>query len=205
VTRLLLALVAVPALLVSLHAAPGRADEPNPSTSTARANIERFYASLLEVMKRSGELTYDERYAQLDPVVQQAYDLPFMSAKVLGRHWKGLSDQDRGRWISTFTRLTISTYAERFDKYSGQQFEVLDAEPARQQTVMVRTRIVPTDEDPVELDYRLRGEEGWRIIDVFMNGTVSELALRRSEYSSVVKRDGFESLLSALEEKIASP
>ena len=70
---------------------------------------------------------------------------------------------------------------------------------------MVRTRILPVDEEPVELDYRLRGADGsWRIIDVFMNGTVSELALRRSEYSSVVKRKGFESLVSSLEEKIAS-
>ena len=138
-TRLLLALVTV-ALLASLHVAPVRADETNPGASAARAGIEQFYASLLEVMKRSGELTYEERYAQLDPVVQQAYDLSFMSAKVLGRHWKGLSDQDRERWISTFTRLTISTYAERFDKYSGQQFEVLSAEPSRQETIMVRTR-----------------------------------------------------------------
>ncbi len=81
----------------------------------------------------------------------------------------------------------------------------MSVEPARHQTLMVRTRILPEDEDPVELDYRLRNVEGsWRIIDVFMNGTVSELALRRSEYSSVFKREGFESLLSLLEEKIAS-
>jgi phospholipid transport system substrate-binding protein len=71
---------------------------------------------------------------------------------------------------------------------------------------MVRTRIVPVGEDPVELDYRLSGADGsWRVIDVFMNGTVSELALRRSEYSSVYKRDGFESLVSSLEGKIVSP
>jgi phospholipid transport system substrate-binding protein len=71
---------------------------------------------------------------------------------------------------------------------------------------MVRTRIIFVDEDPIELDYRLRNAEGsWRIIDVFMNGTVSELALRRSEYSSVFKRDGFELLLSSLEEKSAPP
>jgi phospholipid transport system substrate-binding protein len=102
--------------------------------------------------------------------------------------------------------MTVSTYADRFDKYDGQQFEILAVEPSAHQTMMVRTRIVPSDDDPVELDYRLRGAgEGWRVIDLFMNGTVSELALRRSEYSSVFKRDGFESLLSSLEEKIIEP
>jgi len=204
VTRLLLLLV--PILLASLHAAPGHADETEASAAAARATVERLYATLLEVTQHSEELAYEGRYAQLDPVLQQAYDLPFMSAKTLGRYWKDLSEQDRGRWISAFTRLTVSTYAKRFGEYSGQRFEILNVQPSRHETLIVRTQIVPVDEEPVELDYRLRRAEGdWRIIDVFMNGTVSELALRRSEYSSVFKRDGFEALLSSLEEKIASP
>jgi phospholipid transport system substrate-binding protein len=203
VTRLPAILLAL--LLVFSAGAAGQAEVAEAEATAARAAVERFYAELLKVMKRSGELAYEERYAQLDPVVQQIYDLPFMSAKTLGRHWRGLSEEDRERWVSTFTRLTVSTYAERFDDYSGQRFEVLNAQPSMYETVMVRTQILPPGEEPVELDYRLRGADGsWRIIDVFMNGTVSELALRRSEYSSVVKRDGFESLVSSLEEKIAS-
>jgi phospholipid transport system substrate-binding protein len=204
VTRLLLVLVLV--LLASVQAAPGRADEMEAGTAAARASVERLYAALLEVMQRGDRLAYQERYAQLDPVIRRAYDLPFMSAKTLGRYWKELSDQERERWVSTFTRLIVSTYTDRFDEYSGQQFEVMSVEPSRHETLMVRTRILLVDEDPIELDYRLRKVEGsWRIIDVFMNGTVSELALRRSEYSSVFKRDGFEPLLSSLEEKSASP
>ena len=202
--RLLLLLV--PILLVSIHAAPGRADEAKTGADAARATVEQLYAELLEVMQRGEQLAYEGRYARLDPVIRQAYDLPFMSAKTLGRYWKDLSEQDRERWVSTFSRLTVSTYADRFDAYSGQQFEVLTVEPSGHETLMVRTRIVPTDEKPVDLDYRLRGADGsWRVIDVFMNGTVSELALRRSEYSSVFKRDGFEALISSLEEKVASP
>ena len=196
----------VPVLLVSLHAAPVRTDETKAGADAARARVEQLYATLQDVMRRGEQLSYDERYAELDPVIRRAYDLPFMSAKTLGRYWKGLSEQDRERWVSTFSRLTVSTYADRFEKYSGEQFEVLTIEPASHETLMVRTRIVPVGEKAVDLDYRLRGADGsWRIIDVFMNGTVSELALRRSEYSSVFKRDGFESLLSSLEEKVASP
>ena len=202
-TRLLTILV--PVLLASFPTAAGQAEVAEADATAARATVERFYAKLLEVMKRGEELAYEERYAHLDPVVQQVYDLPFMSAKTLGRHWKGLSEQDRERWVSAVTRMTVSTYSDRFDKYAGQRFEILTVEPASHQTMMVRTRIVPADEDPVDLDYRLRGADGsWRVIDVFMNGTVSELALRRSEYSSVFKRDGFESLVASLEEKIAS-
>jgi phospholipid transport system substrate-binding protein len=204
--RLVIRLLLVLVMLVSLYAARAGADETEAGAGAARATVERLYAVLLEVMQGGEQLAYQGRYEQLDPVIRQTYDLPFMSAKTLGRYWKNLSEQDRERWISTFSRLIISTYADRFDEYSGQQFEVLTVEPSSHETVIVRTRIVPVGEKPVELDYRLRGANGrWQVIDVFMNGTVSELALRRSEYSSVFKRDGFDSLLSSLEEKLASP
>jgi phospholipid transport system substrate-binding protein len=202
VIRLLLLLA--PILLLCVPAAPGRADPAG--DGAARATVEQLYDALLEVMHRGEQLAYQERCAQLDPVIRQVYDLPLMSAKTLGRYWKGLSEQDRERWVSTFSRYTVSIYAYNFDEYSGQQFEVLAVEPSSHETLIVRTRIVPVDDDPVDLDYRLRdGEGGWRVIDVFANGTVSELARRRSEFSSVFKRDGFETLLSSLEEKIASP
>jgi len=204
VIRLLLVLALV--VLPPLQATRGRADDTGDGSAAARAAVERLHAALLEVMKLGDRLDHPQRYARLDPVIQQVYDLPFMSAKTLGRHWRTLSETDRERWLSSFTRLTVYTYADRFDEYSGQQFEVTGVEPASHETLMVRTQIILVDEDPIELDYRLRNAEGrWRIIDVFLNGTVSELNLRRSEYSSVFKRDGFEHLLASLEEKSASP
>jgi phospholipid transport system substrate-binding protein len=193
-------------LLALLYIAPGRAAETAAGAAEARAPVDQLYSVLLEVMQRGDQLSHQERYARLDPVIRHVYDLPFMSAKALGRYWKELSEPDRERWTSTFTRMIVSTYSDRFDEYSGQRFEVMSVEPSIQETSIVRTRILPADEEPIELDYRLHSVDGsWRIVDVFMNGTVSELALRRSEYSSVFKRKGFESLLASLEEKIASP
>ena len=70
---------------------------------------------------------------------------------------------------------------------------------------MVRTQLVRPGDEDVQLNYRLRAVDGeWRIIDIYLNGTVSELALRRSEYSSVLKREGFEKLISTLHAKVES-
>jgi len=78
-------------------------------------------------------------------------------------------------------------------------------EPAARGTAMVHTELVRVTEDPVEIHYRLRETEaGWRIIDIYLNGTVSELALRRSEYGSVIERDGFDSLVTSLSDRISS-
>jgi phospholipid transport system substrate-binding protein len=177
-----------------------------PEPSTARAPVERLYAELLAVMKHADELGYEGRMQRLAPVVADAYDLPFMAAKVLGRHWRNLDEAMQRRWIDTFARLTVSTYADRFDGFSGERLEVQGAKPSAMDTVVVHTVIEPVDEDPVSVDYRLHERAGgWRIVDVYLNGTVSELALRRSEYSSVVKREGIEALIAQLETKIADP
>jgi phospholipid transport system substrate-binding protein len=176
-----------------------------PDAAAVRAPVERLYAALLDVMKRANELGFEGRYRVLDPVMTASYDIPFMAELILGRQWKSLSPEQQKRWVETFSRLTVSTYADRFDAYSGERFEVGAVEAATQGTSMVRTSLVRTDGDPVKLDYRMRQNAGaWRIIDVYLSGTVSELALRRSEYSALMRRDGFDALLAAVGEKIAA-
>ena len=144
-----------------------------------------------------------KRAARIEPVVRASYDIPYMARKAVGRYWRDLSEDDRKRLVDTFTRLTVANYAARFTGYSGQRFETLGVEPSTRGTVLVQTVLWNGDER-VELNYRLRpGPEGWRIIDVFLQGTVSELAMRRAEYTSVIKREGFPRLVEALEERIA--
>src|SRR5262249_33258513 len=88
--------------------------------------------------------------------------------------------------------------------YSGQSFRILGVESSTHDTVLVRTHLDVPKEEGVELNYRLREVDGnWRIVDIYLNGTVSELALRRSEYSALVQREGFQGLLAKLDERIA--
>ena len=97
----------------------------------------------------------------------------------------------------------IANYAGRFDGYSGQSFETVGEEPSAQETVLVRTRLVQPEGEVVQLNYRLREANGsWKIIDVYLNGTVSELALRRSEYASLIKREGWNAVIAALDQRI---
>ncbi len=183
----------------AVASAPTAAAEPTPNDV-----VETFHAALIEMMKGSDELSFDERVEYLTPRMDAAFDLDFMSSKSVGRQWKQLSSEQQRAWREKFGQLTVSNYAGRFVGYQGEAFETLGNEPAARDTVMVLTRVtVPGDED-VDLNYRLREtREGWRIIDVYLKGTVSELALRRSEYSSTLKRDGFEKLATAIDKKIA--
>ncbi len=167
------------------------------------AVVERLHDSLIDAMRHSDELGYQGRYDRIAPVVASSFDLQFMAEKSVGRHWKSLDEAGRARWVDTFERLTTANYAGRFKGYTGQNFETLGEEPAAHQTMVVRTKLVLPDEDDVQLNYRLRQTDaGWRVVDVYLNGTVSELALRRSEYATVLKRDGFETLVANLDQKV---
>jgi phospholipid transport system substrate-binding protein len=194
--------------LLLLHA-PVFAEEKTPSSepqaTEAVAVVERLHAVLIEVMKEAEPLGYQGRYDRLSPVLQELFDLPFMAEKSVGRHWKTISQEDKATLVQTFTRYSIANYAGRFHGYSGQRFETLGEEPSARGTRLVRTRLVDPNDEDVKLDYRLRAADGdWKIVDVYLNGTVSELALRRSEYSSLIKREGLEALLAALDEHIDS-
>jgi len=169
----------------------------------ARKPIEQLYGVLIECLKDADALGLEGRRAKIGPAVQAGYDLPFMAEKILGRHWDSLSEANRARWIETFGNLTVATYAERMTGFTGQVFEVLKVEPSKRDTAVVYSQVVTPKEVPIAINYRMRADgDGWRIIDVYLNGTVSELALRRSEYAAVLQRDGFEKLVASIDDKI---
>jgi len=173
-------------------------------STSPTSRIDALHASLLDVMKNAVKLGYEGRERQLAAVIPSYYDLDYMAQKSLGPHWNGADAESRHRYLETFTRFTIANYAGRFDGYSGQSFETLGEEKAPSGTAIVKSRLIDPEGENVELNYRMRQVGGtWKIIDVYLNGTVSELALRRSEFVSIVKRDGLDALLVALDAKIA--
>jgi phospholipid transport system substrate-binding protein len=189
-------------LTTLLLAGPARAEAIAPAAPTVQV-VEKLHAALIGVMKEAKALGYQGRYERLAPVLKETYDTSFMAEKSVGRFWKQASPEEQAALVETFSRFMIANYAGRFEGYSGQHFETLAEEPSVQGTVLVRTRLLEPEGEGVQLDYRLRETPGgWKIIDVYLNGTVSELALRRSEYSSLIKREGWKAVLTALDARI---
>ena len=189
----------------SSAAAETEAPATVPADASASPAIEKLHAGLLGVMQDAENIGYEGRVERLRSIVTESFDLPFMAEKSVGRHWRKLSDEEQQRWLGSFHEMTAATYAGRFEGYSGQSFEVVGEEAAKHDTVVVRAMLHNPDGDDVQLNYRLhRTDDGagpWKVIDVYLNGTVSELALRRSEYSSVLKRDGFAKLIETIDGK----
>lgn len=174
------------------------------AADTAIPLITRLNDALLSTMKSAGSLGYRGRYSKLEPVIRSTYDLTFMTRYSAGRHWRELSEAQQKSLVDAFSRLTVATYADRFDGYSGEKFKVTSEETPRTGNKLVHTELVKSDGEVIKLDYLLRQTaEGWRVIDVFLKGTISELATKRSEYSSALSNQGFDGLMTIFEQKIA--
>jgi phospholipid transport system substrate-binding protein len=187
-------------ILVGL-ALPARAE--NPAVDPAVASIRAFYDVLLETMKQADKLGVRGRYDKLAPVIRSTYDLPAMTRLAIGPDWSTIPPEQQTALLDSFARRTIATYANRFDGYSGQSFLVEPEVESRNTGRIVRTKIIRPPEFPVTLNYLMRGSgDTWKIVDVYLAGTISELATQRSEFSAILKKGSPAALIENLNQQI---
>jgi phospholipid transport system substrate-binding protein len=178
---------------------------PAARAEQAAVDVVRTYqAGLLDVMRRGQQLGFDGRYRALEPVVTRAYDLGYIAQRAAGAAWNNAAEPLRQRYVQAFSRFSVAQHASRFKNFSGERFEILGSEDVGRGFRRVRTQLV-TGTQPVALDYLLgqRGG-GWRIVDVFLRGTISEVSTRRADFAATARDRGLEGLIQELEQKTAS-
>ena len=152
-------------------------------------------------MKNGRSLGQSGRFTQLAPVICRSFDIASMARLSVGPSWAGLTEAQRQQVSESFGRYISAVYADRFDSYDGQKLEVTDEQPAPS-GVMVRRQIVKAGGEPVKVDYMMRRNgEGWLISDIYLDGAISEVATRRSEFAAILRTDGVDGLIAALNRK----
>jgi len=183
-------------LMLSLTASSNLAAQ---GTDPATQRVSSLSDALLDTMKQAKELGVKGRYDKLSPVLAKTYDLPLMTRIAVGQNWDALTPEQQKAVVAAFTRMTTATYASRFDGFSGEQFVILQTVDQKNGDKIVKTQIIQSNGKPVALSYLVRNTgSDWRIIDVYLNGTISELANRRAEFGAVLKSGGADGLVSSL-------
>lgn len=179
-------------------------EEEAAQVTNATEVVTRLNQALLEAMRKGKQLGYQGRYHLLAPVIRQVYDFDAIAKYVLGQHWDKLTDQQKQAFIRKLTDYGIAAYASQFNEYSGEQFTILSEEPFRGRFRVVKSILQVPDDEDVNFVYILRrSQEGWKIMDVRYDG-VSDLALKRGQFTQILDKEGFEQLLAKLDEKIAN-
>ncbi len=172
--------------------------------SPAQGIVASLHDALLDVMMAADVLGFEGRRDYITPVMEESYDMALIARASTGRYWRQANEDQKRRIVDAITRLSITTYAARFNGFSGESFRTLSEQPAPRGTVLVKTEIVKSDGDTVAINYLLRETSGeWRIVDVYLDGVYSEIALKRADYAGILKRAGFDGLFTEIENKIA--
>jgi phospholipid transport system substrate-binding protein len=169
------------------------------ASDPAAQQIQTFYDGLLDTMKHAKALGLEGRYEKLRPVVQRVYDLPTMTGLAVGPTWSSLAPADQKALIAAFERMTLANYAKNFDGYDGEKFIVDPDVQSRGDDRIVKSTLVAKDQT-VPFVYRMRqtgGQTGgtWKIVDVYLNGSISELATRRSDFAATLGSGGASALV----------
>ena len=177
---------------------------PQPTFATPASGsdtVQRLYDTLLSTMKNAHTLGQSGRFVQLEPVVRRTFDIASMARLSVGPSWATMSENQRQQVTDGFGRYISAIYADRFDSYSGQKLQVTDEQPTAA-GVVVHSQIVKANGEPVKVDYLMRKNgDAWLISDVYLDGAISEVATRRSEFAAILRNDGVDGLIAALNRK----
>ena len=168
------------------------------------APVTRLNAALIALMQQGskGE-SFKQRYDTLMPVVTKTYDLSLILSNSVGLLWPQVPKAQQATLQHLFAAYTVATYVKSFDGYNGQHFTVSKKIRVSGPRRVVTTHLVPKSGQPIALDYVMTSSQGqWRITDVLFDGTISKVAVQRSDFSGLVAPGNATKLIAALHKKI---
>jgi phospholipid transport system substrate-binding protein len=165
--------------------------------------VEKFHNELLAVMKDADSLGYAGRYEKLEKVIPEIFDFQLISRMVVGRYWETFTQEEKKRFLDLFTRLSIATYANRLDGYSGEKFNIISTKEFRNERKMVESNLVLPSGEKIEMIYILHQKNNmWMIINVIAE-KVSDLALKRADFTAFLNRNSTGAFFDELIKKIS--
>ena len=175
------------------------ANLPAPASPIAALND-----GLLAVM-HAGATPFASRMQTLQPLVERAFNLPLILRNSIGPRWTSFTPQQQAQLLDAFTNFTVASWVANFDKYDGERFEILPDLRSIGSDQVVQTRIVLRNGDPTRLDYVMRNSgNAWKAVDILLNGSISRVAVQRSDFRSQLTSSDPTPLIGMLREKVAS-
>lgn len=168
---------------------------------TASASPSEFIRHLgdqaVSVLRSPGT-NIDQREARFRQLLASGFDMNFIGRFVMGRYWNRATPEQRGDYLNLFNEYILRTYSARFGGYAGETLNVVTERPAGKQDVLVSTRIERPSGPPINADWRIRVIDGqYKIIDVMVEG-ISMAITQKSEFSTVIQRNGIDGLIEIL-------
>ncbi|MDE2006671.1 MAG: ABC transporter substrate-binding protein [Rhodospirillales bacterium] len=185
-------------------AAPAAAPAaPSGADQDAIAPIRALNAGLIRIMRAGKATPFDRRFDMLAPEIDRAFDLPRILAVSVGEGWARLAAAEQTALLAAFRRYTVASYVENFDSFDGQRIDLAPAtRPVPGGAQVVLTTIVAPSGERHQIDYVMRKtDSGWKAVDVLADGSISRVAVQRSDFRQLLDHGGAPALVGSLTRK----
>lgn len=188
------AIAALPALTIGLSMSRGAEARPEHAEKFVRELID----SAIDILKLPEDATA-EREAGVLRLLDDRFDLPLITRLVLGRYWSKATLDQKRRFAKVLRIHIVKVYNSQLGLYDNQIVAIRQITPLNETDTVIFTEIAQEDEQRLRIDWRVRDMDGrFRVVDVAVEG-VSLVTTKRSEYRSVLAREGLDSLITRLD------
>ena len=171
------------------------------SAEKAITNIEEFHASLKN--SNYNIKTINEKKEFLKIIISRIFDYKKMIKFIYGRSWKDLNKGLQDELSLVFLDYISFNYANRFKDIESLNFEYVSLEEINNNKKVVKTILKINNDKPIKIDYLFMYDgENWKVFDVLLTGSISEIATKKSEFFSIIKNEGAEGLINKIKKKI---
>ena len=165
------------------------------SESKVLTEINELHKSLIKI---SSKTINSDNLALIDDVIKNSYDLEKMGKMIIGVDWKQMDANTQKEFINVFNRFISVNYLRRFNKINELNFEHQTVTVIEDKFRLARV-ILTADNEKIEIDYLLGlKNEKWKIFDVLLNGSISEIATKKSDFKKIIREEGVGGLLKRL-------
>jgi phospholipid transport system substrate-binding protein len=169
-----------------------------------RQPVSELYDALETAMHMGRGVPFQQRFDRLAPVIDRVFNLDAILQTSVGLRWASLDDAARRNLFTVFRAFTVASYTANFDNDGGEKFEILPQTRSSGADVVIETRLIATNGEPIRIDYVMRngGPGGWRIVDVLLDGSISRVAVQRSDFRSLLASGDPNPLIDSLRRKV---
>ena len=165
------------------------------SESKVLASVNKLHESLTKI---SDKTINKDNLAMIDDVVKKSYDLEKMGKIIIGIDWKQIDTKTQKEFINVFKRFISVNYFRRFNKINELDFEHQTVTDIEDKFKLARV-ILTADNEKFKIDYLLGFKnEKWKIFDVLLDGSISEIATKKSDFKKIIKKEGVSGLVKSL-------
>ena len=167
--------------------------------------VKRISQEIIDLAKSDKEIQAGNQkrvYDMVESKILPYIDFQRMTSLAAGKNWRDATPDQQQQLIKEFRTLLVFTYSGAITQIKDQRIEFKPLRAAADDTeVEVRSQVIQSRGDPIQLNYRLaKSATGWKIYDINVLGAWL-VETYKGTFTEAISKTGIDGLIKTLSDK----